>query len=223
MDSIHVETRTALGLPPFSIVPTTQPKTRTQERRSGWSQEIVDELVALYNKGFSAGAISKAIPGNFSRNAVIGKIYRMGLPMIGNTLKVRVQRDGQLSKVRARQRRAAERLERAKKVYPRPPSIAEAPLPVQTAYSQSLNLSFDDLTRYSCRWIDGDPRDGAGYCGHEQAHGSSYCPHHHKLSVNDLKIKGPIPKSNVARLGIGAINAVAEWTAPVEHRIREPA
>jgi GcrA cell cycle regulator len=194
MDSIHIETRSSLGLPPFSIVPTTQPKTTTQERRSGWSEELVGELVALYNKGYSAGAISKAIPGNFSRNAVIGKIHRMGLPALGDTVKVRKQRDSQLSKVRARQRRAAERLERAKHIYPTPPSIAEAPLPVNEPYAHSLNLSFDQITKYSCRWIDGDPRDGAGFCGHEQVAGSAYCPHHYGLTVQPFRPKGSIPK-----------------------------
>src|ERR671938_19827 len=44
-----------------------------------WTDERVEILVKLWNEGLSASQIAAEIGGNVSRNAVIGKVHRLGL------------------------------------------------------------------------------------------------------------------------------------------------
>lgn len=46
---------------------------------SPWSEERVDLLKTLWNKGESASAIAKALGGGVSRSAVCAKVHRLGL------------------------------------------------------------------------------------------------------------------------------------------------
>src|SRR5947209_14823171 len=45
----------------------------------GWTDERVEQLKGLWNEGASASKIARAL-GGVSRNAVIGKVHRLGLP-----------------------------------------------------------------------------------------------------------------------------------------------
>lgn len=48
--------------------------------RFAWTDAAILKLVTLWNDGKSASRIAKALGGHVSRNAVIGKIHRLGLP-----------------------------------------------------------------------------------------------------------------------------------------------
>lgn len=48
-----------------------------------WNAETVEKLSALHKQGLSASQIAKALGGGLTRNAVIGKIYRLGMGKIG--------------------------------------------------------------------------------------------------------------------------------------------
>lgn len=43
-----------------------------------WTNKKVDRLVAMWNSGYSAGAIGRAV--GKTKNAVVGKAHRLGLP-----------------------------------------------------------------------------------------------------------------------------------------------
>ena len=43
-----------------------------------WSDERVDQLKSLWTEGLSASQIARAL-GGVTRNAVIGKVHRLGL------------------------------------------------------------------------------------------------------------------------------------------------
>lgn len=45
-----------------------------------WTNDRVEKLKQLWAAGHSGGEIVKALDGVFSRNAVIGKVHRLGLP-----------------------------------------------------------------------------------------------------------------------------------------------
>lgn len=45
-----------------------------------WTQDKIDTLKRMWADGKSAGAIAAVLPGNVTRNAVIGKITRLKLP-----------------------------------------------------------------------------------------------------------------------------------------------
>ena len=44
----------------------------------GWTDERVEQLKGLWSEGLSASQIARAL-GGISRNAVIGKVHRLGL------------------------------------------------------------------------------------------------------------------------------------------------
>jgi GcrA cell cycle regulator len=46
----------------------------------GWTDERIEMLKSLYSDGLSASEIADEIGGGLSRNAVIGKAHRLGLP-----------------------------------------------------------------------------------------------------------------------------------------------
>lgn len=46
---------------------------------TGWTDERVEQLKALWDQGFDAKSIAKRL-GGVTRNAVIGKVHRLGLP-----------------------------------------------------------------------------------------------------------------------------------------------
>jgi GcrA cell cycle regulator len=48
-----------------------------------WSDEDTERLKVLHKDGLSASQIAKKLTGRHSRNAVIGKVHRMGLGSIG--------------------------------------------------------------------------------------------------------------------------------------------
>lgn len=52
-----------------------------------WTDERVEELKLLWADGYSASQISKKL-GNVSRNAVIGKVHRLGLPSKESQLNI---------------------------------------------------------------------------------------------------------------------------------------
>jgi GcrA cell cycle regulator len=47
---------------------------------STWTDERVEQLKTLWADGLSCGQIAGELNCGFSRNAVIGKVYRLGLP-----------------------------------------------------------------------------------------------------------------------------------------------
>ena len=52
--------------------------------RSGWTPERIETLSRLWNDGLSASQIAGKL-GEVTRNAVIGKVHRLGLPLRGKT------------------------------------------------------------------------------------------------------------------------------------------
>ncbi|NBU29555.1 MAG: GcrA cell cycle regulator, partial [Caulobacteraceae bacterium] len=45
----------------------------------GWTDERVNTLRTLWAEGLSASQIAKQLGGGVTRNAVIGKVHRLGL------------------------------------------------------------------------------------------------------------------------------------------------
>ncbi|MDO9490337.1 MAG: GcrA family cell cycle regulator, partial [Sphingomonadaceae bacterium] len=44
-----------------------------------WTDERIDQLKQLWEKGLTASQIAEKLAGGISRNAVIGKAHRLGL------------------------------------------------------------------------------------------------------------------------------------------------
>ena len=132
---------------------------------SGWTNERVAALKALWGKGLSASQIATAL-GDTTRNAVIGKIHRLGL----------ASRAVPSRPIPTKKRTACA-----------PKAVAQVSKPAPKVFAQNLPLSeLLPAPRRQCGWIEGDPRTSdAQRCANPVAPNSrkSFCEHHLKEAL----------------------------------------
>jgi hypothetical protein len=142
-----------------------------------WTADATEQLIALWKEGYlSVSQIGSKL--GCSRNAVVGKVFRLRKDGILEGRKVGVRPDGSASrqnrprKVRAAKARRAPNSLDIRRIAPR---IVEAPLVAPDAGS------FVDITaleRHHCREVMVmEPRPL--YCGATKKDGSSFCSFHH--------------------------------------------
>jgi GcrA cell cycle regulator len=161
-----------------------------------WPPERVDRLRELWAEGLSASQIAAGLDGVVTRNAVIGKLHRLGL-------KSGLQREAEIDDaVRAALIEHAETtpfLGAGKgKGPPPPPPPPQAKLPprapprkLPAAHSPELTpsttartaVTIDQLDVNTCRFPLGRVQDRPPfhYCGATTVPGKSWCPHHHLI------------------------------------------
>ncbi|PZQ55940.1 MAG: GcrA cell cycle regulator [Phenylobacterium zucineum] len=136
----------------------------------GWSEDRVERLKALWADGLSASQVAKQL-GGVTRNAVIGKVHRLGLA--GRAAGGRIARPRPACSPRPR-RPAAPR------VAPRAPMIA-APVaaPAPAPEGPGLIASMSDLCGHLCKWPIGDPKSADfSFCGRPKDGAGPYCAGH---------------------------------------------
>ncbi len=137
----------------------------------GWTPDRIETLTRLWNDGLAASVIAKRL-GEVTRNAVIGKVHRLGLPGRATTSRT------------PRLRRTIARRDRAGRVSMRKPVLRSRPCPATPdrlpPAPAALMLSVAQLTDTMCHWPVGDPRAAAfGFCGAKTAAGRQpYCAVH---------------------------------------------
>jgi GcrA cell cycle regulator len=131
---------------------------------SNWSEDRITTLTSLWQSGLSASQIAKAL-GGVTRNAVIGKIHRLGLSG------------------RAQPSRPVRLVQPSRRATPpsRPRAVARvAPSPARpqpVLKGPGLVTSLALLGAHACKWPIGDPKgEDFSFCG-RRANGS-YCPSH---------------------------------------------
>lgn len=169
--------------------------------RDGWTEERIERLKSDWTEGYSASQIAARL-GGITRNAVIGKVARMGLPRrvegSKSTSRVWIQPPKRwhihLRESQAVAGKAAWNKPRMKRdldkvvtrvTHPRPrvtPTfpLEPIPIPVDELYIAPENRKrLLDLEPNDCRWPIGDPRESSfHFCGGQKVHGFSYCEHH---------------------------------------------
>ncbi|MEM7694924.1 MAG: GcrA family cell cycle regulator [Pseudomonadota bacterium] len=143
-----------------------------------WTDERIDELRKLWAEGLSASQIATSL-GGVSRNAVIGKIHRLGL-------------SGRVKTPRAPRRPAPRATPAAPRVMAVGSTVVKVveremiepePLPPADVVPLHPAVSLLDLGRETCRWPVGDPSDeNFGFCGAACAPGETYCKAHAALA-----------------------------------------
>jgi GcrA cell cycle regulator len=145
-----------------------------------WNDERVELLKKLWAEGLSASQIAGQI-GGVTRNAVIGKVHRLGL-------------SGRATTTRSSSRRPRARITTTRRaVRPRftnPGNSAlralyhpDAEPYVSTFEELDIPLaerkSLQDLTESSCRWPIGDPQNADfHFCNRHKVAGLPYCELH---------------------------------------------
>jgi GcrA cell cycle regulator len=161
-----------------------------------WTDERVELLRQLWLDGKSASQISAALGAGLTRNAVIGKVHRLGLAG-------RVKASSSSSSASSSVPRGPSASRRPS---PRPSSagggmrvvrgntvlamLSETELDAQPArldedvvVPMSLRVTIVELKEEMCRWPLGDPTTAEfRYCGAHAPGVGPYCAHHGKLA-----------------------------------------
>lgn len=153
----------------------------------GWNDERVDLLKKLWSEGLSASQIAGRL-GGVTRNAVIGKVHRLGLSGRATTSRMKTHR------ARPRPTPAGVAVKRA--MPSAKPRFAQAGNPAVRALYQpdaepfipsveeleiplAERKSIQTLTECSCRWPIGDPQlADFHFCGKNKVPGLPYCEFH---------------------------------------------
>jgi GcrA cell cycle regulator len=146
----------------------------------GCTDERVDILNKLWQDGLSASQIAKRL-GGVTRNAVIGKVHRLGLS--GRATPSAPGR----SMVKIPRRTPRPRSQRARPIAPpRLRLVARAPIEAAPE-GPGLVACMTGLGAHMCKWPIGDPKSEAfSFCGRCAKGEGPYCASHdqtaHRLS-----------------------------------------
>tara|TARA_B100001057_G_scaffold330585_1_gene330908 strand:- start:171 stop:722 length:552 start_codon:yes stop_codon:yes gene_type:complete len=165
-----------------------------------WTDERVELLKKLWGDGQSASQIAKEL-GGVTRNAVIGKVHRLGL---SNRATSTIKSEASLKTEKKTEKAAAKKTETFGKnpeSKPTPPSPARRqiipagqPLPPQPSANEispealarvsevekkAKKITLLELTERTCKWPVGDPATpDFWFCGLPTQTGKPYCEAH---------------------------------------------
>ena len=140
-----------------------------------WTEERIALLQQLWGQGFSASQIANQLQGGLTRNAVIGKIHRLGKRPEGaaRPRPARAAAPAHPGRRHVEARRAAPQSQQQPDWAARPFRRADEP---GLATSTTLEA-------HMCRWPIGDPDEtGFSFCGRASEGGRPYCQGHSRLA-----------------------------------------
>jgi len=150
---------------------------------AGWTEDRVGALKKLWLEGQSASQIAKQLGGGVTRNAVIGKVHRLGLsgratpsqPARTTTTAFRPAKTRTTPPV---QPSAPRRIEA---VAPRP-NVPVAPTPIAAVAELPGTATVLTLGAHMCKWPIGDPSSREfSFCGRRASEGV-YCGEHARVA-----------------------------------------
>lgn len=164
-----------------------------------WTDERVETLKKLWQEGLSASQIAAEL-GGVTRNAVIGKVHRLGL-----------SGRGQPTTTIKRQRRAEQPAPAMTRRTREPVTLGSLALQTNVeAYVEAVpmqrrnvvvpiakRLTIEALTERTCKWPIGDPgNDDFHFCGNDSLESLPYCEYHAGVAY-----QAPDPRRRLRRPG----------------------
>jgi GcrA cell cycle regulator len=155
-----------------------------------WTDERVELLKKLWAEGLSASQIAAEL-GSITRNAVIGKVHRLGLSGRAKTVSSPAPRPRKPRPVtEARPRPMVHGNTALAPVYH--PVIEQEPEdlpdPVANVIPMADRCTILDLTEFTCRWPVGDPgKPDFFYCGSHTKIGLPYCAYHSRIAYQPVQ------------------------------------
>jgi GcrA cell cycle regulator len=155
-----------------------------------WTDEIVEQLKQHWIDGKSASQIASLLGNGLTRNAIIGKVHRLGLAGRAKTPGLTASRPRRLAppsphRPVPRVTGAAPRMTRgatALAIAPQALAEVEEPAFESVVVPMSLRVTILELKEAMCRWPLGDPASSEfRYCGSPTASGP-YCAYHGGLA-----------------------------------------
>jgi len=157
----------------------------------GWTDDRVETLKKLWLDGLSASQIAKHL-GGVTRNAVIGKVHRLGLS--GRAAPSQPTR--QTFKAPRPPRPIAQPM--ARRAVEHAPA---APAPRATPYVELPGTATVlTLGAHMCKWPIGDPAaDGFTFCGRRAGDDGPYCIEHARIAYQPQQTKKKSSAAELAR------------------------
>ena len=154
-----------------------------------WTDEKVELLRQLWLDGKSASQIAAELGGGVTRNAVIGKVHRLGLSGRVKTNTVATPRvrhkpaQAPRTSTVSRSMGGAVRGNTALAVALDPLIEAEPVFREDVVIPMSLRVTIVELREAMCRWPLGDPTSSEfRYCGIQTDGLIPYCQHHGRMA-----------------------------------------
>ena len=137
-----------------------------------WNQQKVEDLKKLWNDGVATSRIGEQL--GFTKNAVIGKAFRLGLERRQNSRKKISQPNSFSSTTLYRETSSSSS------------SISVKKEPIRRREKFSFKKSIVGTGSFrSCQWPIGDPlEEGFHYCGGQNIPTKPYCIEHFKKAYN---------------------------------------
>ena len=154
---------------------------------AGWTEDRVGALKKLWLEGQSASQIAKQLGGGVTRNAVIGKVHRLGLsgratPSQPARATFRPARPRPTQPTQAPS--APRRIEA---VQPRVATAASVPAPMPDLPGTATVMT---LGAHMCKWPIGDPSSTEfSFCGRRASEGV-YCVEHARVAYQPQVKRG---------------------------------
>ena len=159
-----------------------------------WTDDRVAKLSKLWADGLSASQIAAEL-GGVTRNAVIGKVHRLGLSgrVKSNTGGGAKPRRKPTTTARStggtggytRSRPSASRAGSGPTMRAQPDGdvLERVKPPENLVVPESKKLTLLEITEDTCKWPTGDPTmPGFSFCGHSTSDDKPYCEFHNKLA-----------------------------------------
>jgi GcrA cell cycle regulator len=162
------------------------------EAAMGWTDERVEMLKRLWLDGLSASQIAKQL-GGVTRNAVIGKVHRLGLSGRATPSKparpvFKAPRPARPVAPPSAPRRIAE-----------PAAMAVAPTPMRYEDEKPGSATVLTLGAHMCKWPIGDPSSASfTFCGRRASDGP-YCGEHARVAYQPTQARKRTGPNDLAR------------------------
>ena len=174
-----------------------------------WTDERIKELRQLWSEGQSASKIAEKL-GGVTRNAVIGKIHRLGLSnrSENSEKKIITKKRGRPAKVKNTDNFQKQVDDSKNKDFSQINSdkfdhlhvdglegdknmLPEATLAnIAELEENAKKLNLMELTERTCKWPIGDPAtENFWFCGHPSEQGKPYCSTHVSIAFQPISLK----------------------------------
>jgi len=152
---------TACGQNHEKRAPRARRSSKQLEAWMDWTDKSIARLRALWDEGLSSAEIGRRL--NCSKNAVVGKAHRLGLPGRDSPIRAAAGKPSAPKPAVNERRKALSSISGVR-------AVPVAPKPVRRSAPSDGG----------CRFIPGDPRGNRNpYCCAPCQPGSVYCPEHH--------------------------------------------
>lgn len=159
----------------------------------GWNDERVELLKKLWSEGLSASQIAGRL-GSVTRNAVIGKVHRLGLSGRATTSRMKSHRPRQRVAKRIVKSRFATVGNPALRALYQPEAEPFVPTVEELVIPMNERKYIQTLTESCCRWPIGDPQLAEfHFCGKAKVTGLPYCEFHARRAFQPPQVKRRAP------------------------------